>query len=219
MGSTNLFFNVSTGGNAHPPPPASSCSCPPKPCQCSQYGNTCSCQQRSSAGAETRFPVRPNDESISSYLMNDLNLGPDLIKKFDANLTSFIDQCKIGSTLAGKSPQSPGMFLPQRRPSSQERIANISPTVADPDYKEMREDICELLEAISAELRGTTEPGSSDYLERELSRYKGFVMSHSDLATHLKSLSSGMKLRYFLLLGLQNDLVKLLSDFLTPPQN
>lgn len=147
--------------------------------------------------------------------MNDLNLGPDLIKKFDANLTSFIDQCKIGSPLAGKSPQSPGKFLPQSRPPSQERIAKYT----DPDSKETREDICELLEAISAELRGTTEPGSSDYLERELSRYKGFVMSHSDLATHLKSLSSGMKLRYFLLLGLQNDLVKLLSDFLTPPQN
>lgn len=150
--------------------------------------------------------------------MNDLNFSPDLIKKFYASLTSCIDQYKIGSPLAGNT-ESLEKFLPQSRPTSQERIANISPTAADPDDKEMPEDICELLEAISAELQGTTEPGSSDYLERELSRYKGFVMSHSDLATHLKSLSSGMKLRYFLLLGLQNDLVKLLSDFITPPQN
>lgn len=161
--------------------------------------------------------------------MNDLNLPPELCKNFSANLSSFIDLCKGGGGVTGdKSNQPLGnsplpqitaltKFLP--KPSAENLKSNVSPennNEATEDKEELRKDILELLEAISAELRGEMEPGSSRYLERELARYNNFLMSRPNEAEELRTLQSDRKLRFSLLLGLQSTLVKLLSDFTRP---
>ncbi|XP_054732702.1 uncharacterized protein LOC129240749 [Anastrepha obliqua] len=78
--------------------------------------------------------------------------------------------------------------------------------------KIMRQDVENLLQAIGAELRGYVGCGCNDYLESELSRYKNFIMNFSSIACALAKMESLPALRSFLLINLQNDLIKLLSD-------
>lgn len=77
---------------------------------------------------------------------------------------------------------------------------------------ERRRDITTLLKMISSELRGDNEPGCSDYLEHELSRYAAFLQNYPTMARYIDELKCDIKLRNFLLLNLQNDLIRLLSD-------
>ncbi|XP_046807282.1 uncharacterized protein LOC111675849 [Lucilia cuprina] len=219
VGSTNLSFNLTTGGDGTSSP----CSCPPKPCQCSAI--PCNCN-RSTAGADT--PHSQDEDIICNYLMQQLNFTPEFLNNFDATLTSFMDLCKVTSVEGRTQNQSKlsvtthkHYFLPKNpsslketetADSSKHQLVETRSVTTPPDYEEMREDINELLEAIKAELCGDSEPGSNDYLDRELSRYKSFLMANSYLAEHLKSLTSDIKLRNCLLLSLQNDLVKLLNE-------
>lgn len=219
-----MSFNVTSGGAG----PSTSCSCPPQPCHCSANGNPCNCN-RATAGADLGNCEK--EEIICNYLMQQLNITPDFLSDFDATLTSFMDLCNVAS-IEGKtqnnsrsqltSPRAKYSYLPKNpsslklnnlENSSKHQITEISCNALTPaDYEEMREDINELLEAISSELRGDTEPGSNDYLDRELSRYKNFLMAQNHLTGQFRSLTSEQKLRNCLLLNLQNDLVKLLND-------
>ncbi|XP_065359103.1 uncharacterized protein LOC135953241 [Calliphora vicina] len=213
VGSTNMSFNITSGGAA------ASCYCPPKPCECSANGIPCYCN-RATAGADSNGP---DDDAIYNFLMQQLNITPQFLNNFDATLTSFMDLCKVASLECKTQNQSQfslappkHYFLPKNpsslQNSSKHDLIQDSPRSLSPDCEEMCEDINELLEAITAELRGDAEPGSNDYLDRELSRYKNFFMENSHLASHLRSLTSNMKLRNCLLLSLQNDLVKLLNE-------
>ena len=222
QGQISACSNVQPGGAGAPPP----CTCPPTPCPCAQNGQPCSCS-RSRAGAEKKSV--DDEEIICNYLMQQLNFTPDFLTSFDATLTSFMDLCK-GASLECKTkprPQSTSEyslesskqhFLPNCESSTID--TNISSTTqgttrsSSPtnDIDDMRDDINKLLAAIMAELSGDVEPGSNDYLDRELARYKGFLMANSRLKTNLKTLKSDMKLRNCLLLSLQNDLVKLLNE-------
>ncbi|XP_067645214.1 uncharacterized protein [Eurosta solidaginis] len=76
-----------------------------------------------------------------------------------------------------------------------------------------------LLDAIASELRGEQTPGSNDFLECELARYKNFIQNYSDMSVKLEKLRQQPTLRSFLLLNLQNDLVKLLNENLKPAAN
>ncbi|XP_017477053.1 PREDICTED: uncharacterized protein LOC108367041 [Rhagoletis zephyria] len=78
------------------------------------------------------------------------------------------------------------------------------------DQQEMYGCIATLLKAIASELRGEQTPGSNDFLEYELARYKNFIKNYSHLAGNMFKLQDRPILRPFLLLNLQNDLVKLL---------
>ncbi|KAM7357557.1 uncharacterized protein ACRADG_002849 [Cochliomyia hominivorax] len=231
VGSTNLSFNVTSGS---PPETSTACKCPPKPCTCNIQ--PCQCN-RSSAGSDLKAPNDDEEEVICNYLMQQLNLTPDFLNEFDATLTSFMDLCKVAS-LEGKthmqkhyeskselSLEPPKYyFLPKKssspvqdnnleNSSQQELMPRTTTRVTSAtEYEEMREDINELLEAISAELRGDSEPGSNDYLDRELARYKNFLMNQNHLSDHFCSLTSEHKIRNCLLLSLQNSLVKLLND-------
>ncbi|XP_067643000.1 uncharacterized protein [Eurosta solidaginis] len=81
-----------------------------------------------------------------------------------------------------------------------------------PVKESMRQDVATLLEAISAELRGIVDSGCNDYLESELLRYKNFIMNFSSIACVLDKLKTQPTLRSFLLINLQNDLIKLITD-------
>ncbi|XP_012158134.1 uncharacterized protein LOC105664962 [Ceratitis capitata] len=76
----------------------------------------------------------------------------------------------------------------------------------------LRQDVAALLEAIQGELSGYVESGCNKYLESELLRYKNFIMNFSSIACVLNNLKSQPALRSFLLINLQNDLIKLISD-------
>ncbi|XP_017489610.1 PREDICTED: uncharacterized protein LOC108377829 [Rhagoletis zephyria] len=76
----------------------------------------------------------------------------------------------------------------------------------------IRQDAATLLEAIRAELRGEVGSNCNDYLESELVRYKNFIMNFSSIAFVLDTLKSLPALRTFLLINLQNDLIKLITD-------
>uniref|UniRef100_A0A1I8P385 DUF4485 domain-containing protein n=1 Tax=Stomoxys calcitrans TaxID=35570 RepID=A0A1I8P385_STOCA len=200
-GSTNLYFHVSTGGNQ---PSSSSCHCPPQYCQCAQNSSSCTCN-RTRAGADSTSASRLDEGALCDYLMHELNLTPDFLKGYDAKLNSFLDLCKECNSDEALQAQ----FLEKLKSAHSQFTAKQD---GPAPLKIMSEDICELLEAILSELKGATKPGASYYLERELCRYHKFLMSHSDMAQHLKILSSEMELRLMLLLSLQNDLVKLMCD-------
>ena len=221
QGQISACSNVQPGGvGGHPP-----CPCPPTPCPCTARGQPCSCS-RSRAGAEKKSV--DDEEIICNYLMQQLNFTPDFLTSFDATLTSFMDLCKGGSLECKTKPQPQSIsefslqsskqhFLPSGESSTVE--TNVSSTTQDTrsssptnDIDDMRDDINKLLAAIMAELSGDVEPGSNDYLDRELARYKGFLMANSRLTTNFKTVKCDMKLRNCLLLSLQNDLVKLLNE-------
>ncbi|XP_011195552.2 uncharacterized protein LOC105220761 [Zeugodacus cucurbitae] len=75
-----------------------------------------------------------------------------------------------------------------------------------------RRDVAVLLKAIEAELSGYVGSGCNKYLESELLRYKNFIMNFSNIARVLNKLKSQSALRSFLLLNLQDDLIKLIND-------
>ncbi|XP_012158136.1 uncharacterized protein LOC105664963 [Ceratitis capitata] len=81
------------------------------------------------------------------------------------------------------------------------------------------ERITVLLDAIASELRGDQTPGNNDYLEYELARYKKFIMGYSKVAAEISKLQARKSLRSYLLLNLQNDLVKLLNEGSPPEVN
>lgn len=75
-----------------------------------------------------------------------------------------------------------------------------------------RRDVIVLLKAIEAELSGYVGSGCNKYLESELLRYKSFIMNFSHIARVLNKLKSQSALRSFLLLSLQDDLIKLINE-------
>lgn len=75
-----------------------------------------------------------------------------------------------------------------------------------------RRDVVILLKAIAAELSGYVGCGCNKYLESELLRYKNFIMNFSNFARVLNKLKSQSALRSFLLLNLQDDLIKLINE-------
>ncbi|XP_073838931.1 uncharacterized protein isoform X2 [Musca autumnalis] len=203
VGSTNLYFNVTTGRGTNMPGTTKPCHCPPKPCQCQiQSGTKCFCADRSRAGFDelTKATTTTTTTPLASNVR--------ALEK-----TSFNSLCKAGNTTTVSNTEAADDNKSKLEViNSTTKIIKKMKSNVPPNFQEMSEDICELLEAISAELSGDVGPGCSAYLENELARYKAHVMSHPDLAAPLKILSSEMKLRYSLLLGLQNELVKLLSD-------
>ncbi|XP_054732701.1 uncharacterized protein LOC129240748 [Anastrepha obliqua] len=69
-----------------------------------------------------------------------------------------------------------------------------------------------LLDVIFSELSGESTPGTNDFLESELARYKNFIMNYSVMGANMLQWKSQPALRSFLLMQLQNDLVKLLNE-------
>ncbi|XP_011195553.2 uncharacterized protein LOC105220762 [Zeugodacus cucurbitae] len=86
------------------------------------------------------------------------------------------------------------------------------------DHQLVRSQITTLLEAIASELRGEQTPGTNDYLEYELARYKNFKLQFPQVAEKISKLKAEQSLRSYFLLNLQNDLVKLLNDCCLQPQ-
>lgn len=160
--------------------------------------------------------------------MQQLNFTPDFLNSFDATLTSFMDLCKGTSLECKTETQKPFASDSSLESSKQHFLPNCESSVVETnassttqearsssptnDIDDMRDDINKLLAAIMAELSGDVDPGSNDYLDRELARYKGFLMANCRLTANFKTLKSDMKLRNCLLLSLQNDLVKLLNE-------
>lgn len=85
------------------------------------------------------------------------------------------------------------------------------------DHQFVRSQITTLLDAIGAELRGEQSPGTNDYLEYELARYKNFKLQFPQVAERIAKLKAEQSLRSYFLLNLQNDLVKLLNDCCLQP--
>lgn len=77
-----------------------------------------------------------------------------------------------------------------------------------------RKDMTYLLDTIKSELRGDREKFSDDYLELEIRRYRDFYGRHRrndpDFEKVLKAVNTPRE-RVYLLLNMQNDLVKLLQ--------
>lgn len=92
-------------------------------------------------------------------------------------------------------------------------ISHSSSQIGSEEVEELSTNISDLLNAISAELRGDINPGSNEFLETELGRYKTFLSKHHvHITRHMGKLKPDSKLRNFLLLSLQNDLIKLLNE-------
>lgn len=86
------------------------------------------------------------------------------------------------------------------------------------DHQFVRSQITTLLDAIASELRGEQSPGTNDYLEYELARYKNFKLQFPQVAEKIAKLKAEQSLRSYFLLNLQNDLVKLLNDCCLKPE-
>lgn len=94
---------------------------------------------------------------------------------------------------------------------------NVVPSLTNTENQDFQSDIQELLNCISGELKGDLEPGQNSYLEHELCRYREFIMEYSQMACSLQAMPTEAMMRSFLLLNLQNDLVKLLNDTQNAP--
>ncbi|XP_064539487.1 uncharacterized protein LOC135429167 [Drosophila montana] len=83
-----------------------------------------------------------------------------------------------------------------------------------PIDEQARKDMNYLLETIKSELRGQENQNTDEYLELELRRYRDFYARHRHTDPEFKvNVAAGPeKERIFMLLNMQNDLVKLLSD-------
>lgn len=188
--------------------------CSPKACHCDRSGNACDCD-RKAAGADTSSLGCNSEDVVCKFLLQKQTLPSDFLQNVDATLTLFMDLCKSVSVEGRTQMNSFTQLLDSTASASLPRHQVFAKHHHPPENEKIREDISDLLEAISGELRGDIEPGTNDCLERELARYKVFMMSHSKLAIHLTTLTTDMKLRHFLLLSLQNDLIKLLSEDLS----
>lgn len=84
-----------------------------------------------------------------------------------------------------------------------------------PIDEEARTDMKYLLEAIKTELNGQGKNEPDDYLELELTRYREFYARHRQTEADRKANAAAkdpQKERIFMLLNMQKDLVKLLSE-------
>ncbi|XP_017861562.1 PREDICTED: uncharacterized protein LOC108612951 [Drosophila arizonae] len=143
----------------------------------------------------------------------------------------------LGGTNSRKPPQKPAhkvtcklkpKLVPRHMGKSKDSVAS-QPDSADelavpsssghrehwPIDEEARTDMKYLLEAIKNELQsqGNSEP--DDYLELELTRYREFYALHRQTKADRKAITAAkdpQKERIFMLLNMQKDLVKLLSE-------
>jgi len=95
-----------------------------------------------------------------------------------------------------------------RKSSSQNRCR---PPIDD----EVRKDMNYLMETIGRELRGEQLPETDKYLEPELKRYREFYARHRSNNSDLKSTAAAVEPsndRIQMLLNMQNDLIKVLSE-------
>ncbi|TDG53245.1 hypothetical protein AWZ03_000060 [Drosophila navojoa] len=141
----------------------------------------------------------------------------------------------LGGTNSRKPPQKPAhkvtcklkpKLVPRHMGKSQDSEKS-QPGVADdqascsghrqhwPIDEEARTDMKYLLEAIKNELHGQGKNKPDDYLELELTRYREFYARHRQIEADRKANAAAkdpQKERIFMLLNMQKDLVKLLSE-------
>uniref|UniRef100_A0A1B0FJR1 DUF4485 domain-containing protein n=1 Tax=Glossina morsitans morsitans TaxID=37546 RepID=A0A1B0FJR1_GLOMM len=205
--------------NVYPSGTSTNCACTHRPCTCGG---------RSTGGSDQRS--KTEEEITCTYLINELNFTPHFLKEFDDTLTSFMKICSQSSAIENhtvpetskSSPQLKGgeniassIRCPHRSEINftDDAISHSSSQISSEEVEELSTNISDLLNAISAELRGDINPGSNEFLETELGRYKTFLSKHHvHITRHMGKLKPDSKLRNFLLLSLQNDLIKLLNE-------
>ncbi|KAL9901589.1 uncharacterized protein ACN2A1_003345 [Glossina fuscipes fuscipes] len=195
-------------------------------CACVQ--RPCTCGGRSTGGSDQRS--KAEDDITCTYLIKELNFTPHFLKEFDDTLTSFMKICsqssgienqtiaeatKSSNQLKGEETIAPSISCPHHSEINfaDDAISHSSSQISSEEVEELSTNISDLLNAISAELRGDINPGSNEFLETELGRYKAFLNKHHvHITRHMGKLKPDSKLRNFLLLSLQNDLIKLLNE-------
>ncbi|ALC42959.1 CG32295, partial [Drosophila busckii] len=169
--------------------------------------NTNSSRRLTFAGSNARFA----GGGIGANIKQKYRTTHKLISKSRPKLVprhlprALASSCSETSLLAAPNPKT-------------EEKSNRRLSCDDNSNKKNRTKLIYVLDAIKCELRGERQPNTDEYLELELKRYREFCARRRP-KTNTKQMENGVakgsdptKERICILLSLQNDLVKLLSE-------
>lgn len=173
------------------------------------------CSRRTGGGVNTAWPHEVNSRrkipQRTTFNLSNKSRPKLVPKHLDDDVPTSSDVDHTSSTLCSAGHKE-ALMQSQTHPSPLPQPVRNSPPICH-IAMDSRNDMVYLLEAIKCELRGDRQQLTDDYLELEIRRYRDFYSRHRrDDPDYDKVVNdvNTQRERVFMLLNMQNDLVKLL---------